>query len=78
MFENYSLGALEDGELDEAMEIIHQAKSLYGKEKLSVDKKADKALKKEIKETNLATARETQKSNFSRYSGFNAASSARP
>ena len=57
MFENYSLGALEDGELDEAMEIIHQAKSLYGKEKLSVDKKADKALKKEIKETNLAIER---------------------
>ena len=57
MFENYSLGMLEDGEFSEAMEIIHQAKALYGKEKLSADKKADKAAKKEIKETNLAIER---------------------
>lgn len=57
MFENYSLGVLENEELSEAMEIIHQAKSLFGKEKIPVDKKADKAVKKEIKETNLAIER---------------------
>ncbi len=38
MFENHSLGVLEDNELEEAMEIILQAKELYGKEKLPVDK----------------------------------------
>lgn len=38
MFENYSMGVLEDGELSEAMEIIHQAKELFGKTKLPVDK----------------------------------------
>lgn len=38
MFENYSLGVLEDGELEEAMEAIHQARELYGKEKLAIDK----------------------------------------
>ncbi len=38
MFENHSLGVLEDDELTEAMEIILQAKELYGKEKLSIDK----------------------------------------
>ena len=57
MFENYSLGVLENDELAEAMEIIHEAKSLYGKEKLDVDKKAEKSVKKEIKETNLAIER---------------------
>lgn len=57
MFENYSLDALEDNELEEAMEIIHEAKELYGKEKLSVDKKAPKPVRKEIKETNLAIER---------------------
>ncbi len=57
MFENHSLGVLENDELAEAMEIIHQAKSVYGKEKQSVDKHADKALKKQIKETNLAIER---------------------
>ncbi len=38
MFENYSLGELEDYELEEAMEIILQAKELYGKEKTDIDK----------------------------------------
>lgn len=38
MFENHSLGVLEDDDLEEAMETILQAKELYGKEKLSVDK----------------------------------------
>lgn len=57
MFENHSLGVLENDELADAMEIIHQAKSLFGKEKMHVDKHADKALKKQIKETNLAIER---------------------
>ena len=38
MFENHSLGVLEDDELTDAMEIILQAKELYGKEKLAIDK----------------------------------------
>lgn len=38
MFENYSLGVLEDDELKDVMAIILQAKELYGKEKLLVDK----------------------------------------
>lgn len=46
MFENYSLGALDDSELEEAMEIILQAKELFGKEKLNADKSAIKAAKK--------------------------------
>ncbi len=57
MFENHSLGVLENDELADAMEIIHQAKSLFGKEKMHVDKHADKALKKQVKETNLAIER---------------------
>ncbi len=57
MFENYSLGVLENEELTEGMEIILQAKSLFGKEKISVDRKAPKSVKKEIKETNLAIER---------------------
>ncbi len=46
MFENYSIGALEDRELTEGMEIILQAKELFGKEKLIADKSALKAAKK--------------------------------
>ncbi len=46
MFENHSLGVLDDGELKEAMDIILQAKELVGKEKLNVDKSALKAAKK--------------------------------
>lgn len=57
MFENHSLGMLENSELSEAMEIIHQAKAFYGKEKLPIDKKAEKSVKKEIKETNHAIER---------------------
>lgn len=57
MFENYALGVLENEELAEVMEIIHRAKSLFGKEKLTVDKNSDKAEKKKIKETNLAIER---------------------
>lgn len=45
MFENNTLGMLDDGQLEEAMEIIHQAKSLIGKEKQPVDKSALKAAK---------------------------------
>ena len=57
MFENYSLGVLEDTELEEAMEIIHEAKGLYGKRKQTVDKNASKSARKEIKEINLAIER---------------------
>ncbi len=57
MFENYSLGALEDGELEEAMEIIREAKENFGKEKVKADKNASKEEKKQIKETNLAIER---------------------
>ena len=38
MFENHYLGELEDSELEEAMEVIIQAKELYGSEKLPIDK----------------------------------------
>ncbi len=45
MFENYALGVLDDDELENTMEIIVQAKNLFGKEKLPVDKSALKAAK---------------------------------
>lgn len=57
MFENHALGKLDKDELVEVMEIIHQAKDLYGKEKMPVNKSANKAKKKQIKETNLAIER---------------------
>ena len=57
MFENYSLGALEDSELEEAMDIIIQAKTLSGEKATSIPKNADKATKKQIKEKNLAIER---------------------
>lgn len=57
MFENYSLGELEDEELEDVMEIIIQAKALSGEAKSNVDKTADKATRKEIKERNLAIER---------------------
>ena len=57
MFENHSLGALENEELADAMEIIREAKSNFGKEKIKADKSASKAEKKAIKETNLAVER---------------------
>ena len=57
MFENHALGMLEKEELSEGMEIINQAKYYYGKTKIAVDKKADKAEKKAAKEQNLAIER---------------------
>lgn len=57
MFENHSLGVLENDELAEAMEIIHEAEANFGKEKLKADKSLTKAEKKQIKETNLAIER---------------------
>lgn len=57
MFENHSLGMLEDNELQEAMEIIEEAKALSGQEKESVHKSLGKAEKREIKEKNLAIER---------------------
>lgn len=57
MFENFSLGVLEDDELADAMEIIHEAKENFGKEKIKADKSASKSEKKQIKETNLAIER---------------------
>ena len=57
MFENYSIGMLEDDELEEAMEIINEAESLNGKKKIPKNRKTSKAEKKKIKETNLAIER---------------------
>ncbi len=57
MFENYSLGVLDGDELCEAMEIISEAKSNYGKEKQTVSKSAPKAVRRETKEKNLAIER---------------------
>lgn len=57
MFENYSLGVLEDEELADAMEIIHEAKNNFGKEKIKADKSASKSEKKAVKENNLAIER---------------------
>lgn len=51
MFENHFLGALEDDDLEETMEIILQAKELYGKEKLPVDKTCLRDAKKMPKRT---------------------------
>ncbi len=57
MFENHALGALENAELAEGMEIIRQAEAYYGKEKVAAAKGADKAMRKEAKEQNLAIER---------------------
>ncbi len=57
MFENYTLGALEDEELMDAMSVIVEAKEYYGKEKTPINKGVDKAQRKEIKERNLAVER---------------------
>ena len=59
MFENYSLGELEDGELQEAMEIIEEAKEFSNKTKETASKNMDKAERKRIKENNLAIERAT-------------------
>ncbi len=57
MFENHALGVLESDELADVMEIIHEAKNSFGKEKVKADKNASKAEKKAIKESNLAIER---------------------
>lgn len=57
MFENYALGELEDGELEETMEIIEQAKMFCGKEKRIIDKSLSKTARKQIKEDNLTVER---------------------
>lgn len=57
MFENHALGVLENAELAEGMEIIRQAEAYYGKEKVAAAKGADKAMRKEAKEQNLAIER---------------------
>ncbi len=51
MFEDYFLGELDDNNLEETMEIIIQAKELYGKEKLPVDKTSLRDAKKMPKKT---------------------------
>lgn len=51
MFENYGLGVLDDEQLIETMEIIHNSKELEGKEKLTVDKSILKKAKKMPKST---------------------------
>ena len=56
MFENHTLGKLDDDELMDAMDVITQAKEFFGKEKMSA-KGAGKEEKKEIKERNLAIER---------------------
>ena len=57
MFENHSLGLLEDVELQDAMGIIEEAKALSGQEKASLSKAMSRNAKKEIKEKNLAIER---------------------
>ena len=57
MFENYTLGALEDDELVDAMDVIVEAKECYAKEKAPMDKGADKAQRKAAKERNQAIER---------------------
>ena len=57
MFVNHSLGVLEDEELADTMEIIHEAQENFSKKKIKADKNASKAEKKQIKETNLAIER---------------------
>ncbi len=51
MFENHALGVLEDGELEDAMELVLEAKRLYGKEKTPVDKTALKNARRLPKKT---------------------------
>lgn len=51
MFENYTLGELDDTELEDAMETILQAKKLYGKEKTPIDKTGLKNARKLPKKT---------------------------
>ncbi len=46
MFENYAMNALDDNELEDAMGIILQAKELFGKEKIGINKSVLKEAKK--------------------------------
>lgn len=57
MFENYSLGELEEGELEDAMEIIVEARELYNKEKTPITKGMSKEERKKAKGRNLAIER---------------------
>ena len=51
MFENYSLGLLDDDELMQTMEIVNEAKSHYGKTPVAVDRTALKNARKMPKRT---------------------------
>ena len=51
MFENYSLGVLEDDELKDVMGIILQAKELFGKQPVSLDKTKLKLARKMSKKS---------------------------
>ena len=57
MFENHSLGMLEDNELEDSMDVIIQARELFGQEKAVISKTLSKAEKKATKERNLAIER---------------------
>lgn len=59
MFENHSLGELEDDELMDVMPIIENARSMRNEGKISISKSDDKATKKRVKEHNLAVERAT-------------------
>ena len=57
MFENYSLGMLDDDELKDAMEIVVQAKQISTQVRGNDTKSLSKAERKEIKERNLSAER---------------------
>ena len=57
MFENYSIGLLEDEELIDVMAIINEARESLGREKINIEKKDSREIKKQIKEINLAIER---------------------
>lgn len=57
MFENYSIGLLEDEELIDVMSIINEARESLGREKINIEKKDSREIKKQIKEINLAIER---------------------
>ncbi len=57
MFENHTLGVLDDGELEETMPIILEARKYAGMEKVPVNKGDDRTTRKEAKEINRAIER---------------------
>lgn len=57
MFENHSLGELDDGELLDVMPIIENAQSMRDDKKMAVNKKAHKLERKRVKEHNLTVER---------------------